>query len=185
MATLAIMKSFLTLKHWQVFSILLVGIILFNLTIEGNPLATMIVEMLGLVVYTLWTVIVGNELNQLLPKKIEVNFNFFLMNIFICLGTMITVLILSNGEGMTFSGWYAIPVLYVFFAYLYCLAFPMKLLNSIETGKEASLGEYIGDFFLVLFLPIGIWFLQPRINKIVADRKIAALHIESPDATTY
>ena len=179
------MKSFLTLKHWQVFLILIVGSVLCNLTIEGDQLSTMIVEIVGVVVYSLWPIIVGNELNQLLPKKIEVNFSFFLINIFISLGTMITVLILSSGEGMTFSGLYAIPLLYVFFAYLYCLAFPVKLLNSIETGKEASSGQYIGDFFLVLFLPIGIWFLQPRINKIVADRKLATLHTENSDATTY
>ena len=160
------MKSILTLKHWQFFLIIIVGCILYNFTIEDDPTSTMIIRILGAIIYSLWPILTGSELNQLLPKRVEVNFNFFLINIFICLLTFISILILSSGEGMTFSGIYAIPMFYLFFAILYCLAFPVKLLNCIEAGKEVSLGQYIGDFFLVLFLPIGIWFLQPRIIRL-------------------
>ncbi|TCC96167.1 hypothetical protein EZ449_22435 [Pedobacter frigidisoli] len=138
----------------------------------------MIIRILGAIIYSLWPILTGNELNQLLPKRVEVNFNFFLINIFICLGTFISILILSSGEGMTFSGIYAIPMFYVFFAILYCLAFPVKLLKCIETGKEVSLGQYIGDFFLVLFLPVGIWFLQPRVNKVVENVRLARLEAQ-------
>ncbi len=169
------MKLFLALKHWQVFLILLIGIVLSNFTIYEDQFSTIIIRVFGFVIYSLWPIIVGNELNQLLPKRVTVNFNFFLINVFICLGTLATILMLSDGEGMTFSGVYALPFFYVFYAYLYCLAFPAKLLNSIETGKEVSLGKYIGDFFLIVFLPIGIWFLQPRINKILSAVKLANL----------
>ncbi|SFH51514.1 hypothetical protein [Pedobacter insulae] len=173
------MKSFLTLKHWQIFPIIVLGAIMYNFTIEGDQFSTMIIRIIGAVIYSLWPILTGNELNQILPKRVTVNFNFFLINILISLGTFVSILVLSNGEGMTFSGIYAIPMLYVFFAILYCLAFPAKLLNCIETGKEASMGQYLGDFFLVFFLPIGIWFLQPRINKVVENQRLARLEAEN------
>ncbi|MBB2147238.1 hypothetical protein GM921_17185 [Pedobacter sp. LMG 31464] len=176
------MKSILTLKHWQIFLILVVGSLMYNFTIEGDQLTTMIIRIIGAIIYSLWPILTGNELYQLLPKRVTVNFNFFLFNIFISLLVFVSILILSYGEGMTFSGIYAIPMFYVFFAILYCLAFPAKLLNCIETGKEVSMGQYLGDFFLVLFLPIGIWFLQPRINKVVANERLARLEAENDKA---
>jgi len=176
------MKSILTLKHWQIFLVLVVGALMYNFNIEGDQFSTMIIRIIGAVIYSLWPILAGNELNQLLPRKVTVNFNFFLINILISLGTFISILVLSNGEGMTFTGIYAIPMLYVFFAILYCLAFPAKLLNCIEAGKEVSVGQYLGDFFLVLFLPIGIWFLQPRINKVVENQKLARLESENNNA---
>lgn len=176
------MKSILRLKHWQIFLVLVISGIMYNFTIEGDQLSTMIIRIVGAIIYSLWPILTGNELNQFLPKKVTVNFNFFLINILISLCTFISILVLSNGEGMTFTGIYAIPMFYVFFAILYCLAFPAKLLNCIETGKEVSMGQYLGDFFLVFFLPIGIWFLQPRINKVVENERLARLEAESNNA---
>ena len=169
------MKSFLSLKHWHIFIILLVGSGLYNFTIQGNTQLSMCFTIAGSIIYSLWPMLVGNELNQLLPKRITLNFNFFLINTFIWLVVFIGILVLSNGEGMSFTGLSALPMFYVFFAYYYFLAYPAKVLNSIEKGKEANLGQYIGDFFLILFLPIGIWFLQPRINRILENKKLASV----------
>ena len=174
------MKSILTLKHWQIFLVLASGAIVYNLNIEGEQFSTMIIRIIGAVIYSLSPILAGNELNQLLPKKVTVNFNFFLINILISLGTFISILVLSNGEGMTFTGIYAIPMLYVFFAMLNCLAFPAKLLNCIEAGKEVSVGQYLG--FPCALLPIGIWFLQPTINKVVENQKLARLESENSNA---
>lgn len=160
------MKFFLNLKHWQVFIILFVGLALFNLTIENNVEITLVLTIVGAIAYSLWPIVLGNELNQLLPKKVKLNYNLFLINIFICLVVFVGSIIIAYGETLRFTGIYALPFFYVAYAYLYCLAFPAKALKSIELGREASLGDYIGDFFLIWFLPIGIWFIQPRINKI-------------------
>jgi hypothetical protein len=75
-------------------------------------------------------------------------------------------MIISGGQGMEFNGVAALPGFYVFYALLYYISFPARTLKSIENGKKADFGEYFGDFFLIVFLPIGIWFLQPRINKV-------------------
>ena len=169
------MKSILMIKHWQIFIIILIGAVLYNFKIEGNTMLSMYFTIAGTIIYSLWPMLVGNELNQLLPKRITLNFNFFLINTFIWLVVFIGILVLSNGEGMTFTGLSVLPLFYAIFAYFYFLAYPAKVLNSIEREKEASLGQYIGDFFLILFLPIGIWFLQPRINRILQKEKIGNL----------
>lgn len=168
------MKFILALKHWHIFIILLIGSFLYNFTIEGNAQLSMYFTIVGVIIYSLWPMFVGNELNQLLPKRITLNFNFFLINTFIWLVVFIGILVISNGEGMTFTGLSALPMFYAIFAYFYFLAYPAIVLNSIEKGKEASLGQYIGDFSLILFLPIGIWFLQPRINKILENEKLSS-----------
>jgi hypothetical protein len=164
------MNFILRLKHWQVFIILIIGLIIGNFEIEGKQTLTTILLLTGMLTYFSWILFVGHGLYQLLPNKIELNYNLFLMNSFIWLTAYIIVMVISDGQGMTFSGVEAIPGFYVFFAFLHFLIFPARTLKSIEKDRKADIGECIGDFFLIVFLPIGIWFLQPRINKVTAGR---------------
>jgi hypothetical protein len=165
------MKSILKLKHWQVFIILILGLFIGNFEIEGNPTLTTILLLVGMTIYFSWILLVGHGLYQFLPDKIELNYNLFLINSFIWLTAYIIVMVISDGQGMTFSGVEAIPGFYVFFTFLHFLMFPARTLKSIEKDKKADIGECIGDFFLIVFLPIGIWFLQPRINKVTLGQE--------------
>ena len=164
------MKFILRLKHWQVFLILIAGLFISNFEIENNKTLTTILFLIGMTTYFSWILFVGHALYQLLPEKIELNYNLFLINSFIWLTSYIFVMVISDGQGMTFSGVEALPGFYVFFAFLYFLMFPARALKSIEKDRKADIGECIGDFFLIVFLPIGIWFLQPRINRVTADK---------------
>ncbi|HEV8512020.1 MAG TPA: hypothetical protein VGQ59_02025, partial [Cyclobacteriaceae bacterium] len=132
----------------------------------------MSLNIIGYLVYFLWPLFVGHALQEFVPRKVILNDTFFLINGFIFILTSLTILIISDGEGMTFSGLEALPFFYVVFAFVHYLSFPGKTLRSIEHNREASFGEYFGDFFLVVFLPFGIWFLQPRINKIVSEHTL-------------
>ena len=51
----------------------------------------------------------------------------------------------------------------------YAMIFAAKNLKSVELEREAKISEYLGDFFLVWFFPIGIWILQPRIHKLINE----------------
>ena len=48
---------------------------------------------------------------------------------------------------------------------VYIYAMTAKTIKTIDIKREAFVGDYIGEFFLIYFFPIGIWFLQPMINK--------------------
>src|ERR1044071_1393973 len=49
---------------------------------------------------------------------------------------------------------------------IYCDYFAARLLNSVEQQRNVSFREFSGDFFAFIFYPIGVWWLQPRINRI-------------------
>lgn len=52
----------------------------------------------------------------------------------------------------------------------YCLYFIARNMVLAETGKAEKFYDYAGPFFLLWFFPIGVWFLQPRINRLYAER---------------
>lgn len=50
---------------------------------------------------------------------------------------------------------------------VYICYFLAKCLNSVEYGRDTKPSEYIIDIILLWFFMLGIWFIQPRINKLV------------------
>jgi hypothetical protein len=166
------MKRLLTAKHWQIFILLIIGLIVGNFSVENEPTITALLTTVGIFIYAIYPLAVGHFLQDYLPKKVELNHNLFLINVFIWIAVYSIIMILSDGQGMTFNGLIALPFFYVFYAFLHSIVFPAKTLKSIELGKKASFGEYLGDFFLIVFLPIGIWFLQPRINRIIRSGQL-------------
>lgn len=48
----------------------------------------------------------------------------------------------------------------------YDLYFVSKSLALAETARPVSFYDYAGPFFLLWFFPIGIWIIQPRINRL-------------------
>jgi predicted branched-subunit amino acid permease len=59
------------------------------------------------------------------------------------------------------------------FCMFYNLYFVAKSLVLAETGKPTSFYYYAGPFFLIWFFPIGVWFIQPKINKLYTEKGIA------------
>ena len=56
--------------------------------------------------------------------------------------------------------------------YVLQIYFVSKSLVLAETGRPALFYDYAGPFFLVWFFPIGVWIVQPRINRLY-ERKLA------------
>ena len=56
---------------------------------------------------------------------------------------------------------------YSAFCMIYVLYFSAKTVKSAELQREAHFSDYIGEFFMFWFFPVGVWFLQPKINKII------------------
>ncbi len=42
-----------------------------------------------------------------------------------------------------------------------------KTIKMAELQRQVTFGDFVGDFFFLLIFPVAIWFLQPRINRIV------------------
>jgi hypothetical protein len=58
------------------------------------------------------------------------------------------------------------------FCVIYLLIFVSKTLVVAETGKPATFSDYAGPFFLLWFFPVGIWIIQPRVNRLYANRRL-------------
>jgi len=65
------------------------------------------------------------------------------------------------------------------FCLFYDLYFVPKSLVTVESGKQATFYDYAGPFFLKWFFPIGIWFIQPRINRLYARQASTTPIIET------
>ncbi|HEY4323054.1 MAG TPA: hypothetical protein VGN20_03685 [Mucilaginibacter sp.] len=65
---------------------------------------------------------------------------------------------------------FIVPIhLFSMFCIFYCLYFVAKTFKTVELQKEVSFSDFIGEFFLFWFQPVGVWILQPKINKMIAE----------------
>lgn len=129
-----------------------------------------------------WSVAIG--LQKFIPENIPMKVNrfkifFFIPLIYIvCLMAFMGMAFNSNiwqGNGQPpfwFFGVFAVifPVhLFSMFCIFYCLYFVAKTIKTAELQREVSFSDFLGEFFLAWFHFIGIWILQPRINKLIQD----------------
>jgi hypothetical protein len=60
-----------------------------------------------------------------------------------------------------------IPVhLFSMFCIFYAMYFVSKTIKTVELQRDVEFGDFAGEFFLIWFYPIGVWFIQPKINKL-------------------
>jgi hypothetical protein len=57
--------------------------------------------------------------------------------------------------------------LFSMFCMFYMIYFIARTIKTIELKRKVVFEDYIAEFFLLWFFPIGIWILQPKINKMV------------------
>ena len=75
--------------------------------------------------------------------------------------------------GAGFFGIIALMVPLHFFS-IFCMFhtmyFAAKTVKIVEMKKEnVTFNDFAGEFFLIWFYPIGVWILQPKVNKLMND----------------
>lgn len=163
------MQVILKLKHWQVFLILLAGSIASNLTWESHELFNLVLNSFGLIIYFFWYFAVGLELTEHLPPRVELPRTLFIVNAFVLIISLLILVAVFNGQ---FSGNGLIGFLwigYLMYALFQFMFYPSKALRTVEQGTAARFGQYFKYVLLIIFWPIGIWWIQPKLNKIAKD----------------
>jgi hypothetical protein len=80
------------------------------------------------------------------------------------------ILIETNGQTIYYITMSVLPLqLFDIFCIVYMLYFTSKTLKSIILQKDVTFSEYVEEFMLLMFYPIGIWILQPKINQLFRD----------------
>ena len=177
------MKKILLLKHWQLFllfyfipailQILLLGEIMDS---EKPKNLIALASEAGTLVYLFWIYSMAVYLfrikqEKLNIKKFKISF-FFLTVYFIFFIALISFVKIGDLFESAWAIGFVILHLAGIYCYLYCAYFNAKLLNSTGQNK-VRMNEILGDIFLILFFPLGVWFIQPRLNKIVRSQDSA------------
>ena len=179
------MSIFLRMKHWQLFVLLvalplavefvmMVSLILFrNFSVIGMVFPALMIICLG--TYFGWMYSLGINLHRRLPASVGMSLTAFRLFFFtpvvyiltICAYVGVAFSIVSPPDRANpFIILLIIPVhLFCMFCIFYCLYFVAKAIKAVELQRPVYAGDYIGEFFLLWFYFVGVWFIQPKINK--------------------
>lgn len=129
-----------------------------------------------------WSVAIG--LNRIIPVehklktglfKFSMIFPLIYMTLLMTLGFyfftyQIQNLIASNTPPEFTWALFILPFHFLsVFCMFYNIYFVAKSIKTAEAQRSVTIGDFILEAVFVWFLPIGIWFLQPRINKMIAE----------------
>jgi len=183
----AVSDSLLRAKHWQIFLVMLsfVGAAItvmlrsFVVTPPGkfpSSVPFFVVMELFAISFGLWLWSLGMFLNSFVPQPKRMKMTFFRFSIIYVPLYLAIFDIFFEGQNLTRNisiiliSWAVIFPMHFFamFCQIYTWYFVSKTLAVAESGRIATFPDYIGYFFGLWILPIGIWIIQPRINRLYA-----------------
>lgn len=128
----------------------------------------------------LWSLAIG--LQKWVPENILMKTNRF--KIFFFIPLIYILLIFTSWTGITsgngnifklnFGGIISIIIplhLISMFGIFHSIYFAAKTIKTVELKRNVGFGDFVGEFFLLWFYIIGIWIIQPKVNKFVTDKK--------------
>lgn len=132
-----------------------------------------------------WSIAIG--LQRKVPANVKMKTKKFKVFFFI---PMTYILLILIGMGTVMSGFpdmvesgdtpgigrvgsmmgIIIPLhLFSMFCIFYSLYFVAKTLKTVELQRETTFSDFAGEFFMIWFYPIGIWIIQPKVNKMIEE----------------
>jgi hypothetical protein len=168
------MKRILTFKHWQLFLL----IVCTGAWTSPSPLKE-IINSISLLTFVWWIYAIGvygqktvqtmglPTLDLKLFKTNSYLIPILVVILFILAPKTTTPTPLSDFDLQTIL---LIPVVvYLVFAIFQTVVFACKTLATIDLKKEVVLDDYYVNLILTGFLIVGIWILQPKITRLIAD----------------
>jgi hypothetical protein len=162
------MNFFLKSNAPLIFFVLILPMII-NAMIPMENMSTFLVILFGsieMILLLVWFYAIGNAFYNKLRDKGKLNYRFFQINaitpiLALLVGGLIRDSLRSNPS-----------ILFIFslialFAIFYCINFAAKVIAMFERNQSVGFADYAGNFFLMWFFPIGVWFIQPKIQKLL------------------
>lgn len=180
-----IANFFLRAKHWQIFCLIFVVLTIGEFgAIAGIPARIQSWHDLGpgaiiflwatvasFLCFLAWFGSMGLFLRSIAKPELRMGTQFFRFAlVYAAVYVPLFLLFVIPGAGV--PGRVIVPLHWACMVCLfYLLYFVSKNLVLVETGKPASFYDYAGPFFLLWFFPIGVWLVQPRINRLYGEKK--------------
>jgi len=184
-------ERILRAKHWQIFIVTFIipyTLYFIALTITKNdPVRMMNYSPFIILIFFLglfgWFWSIATGLIEIIPEGVKMKirkfkifliiqmiyipFAFSLMNILFDSSTNANE---PSGVmlGISFAIIFPLHILSMF-GFLYSFYFIAKTFKTVELQREVVFSDFAGDFFLLLFFPIGVWIIQPKINLMITQ----------------
>ena len=173
-----------------ILQLIAMGFLMYNVSYGGAPDSVILLNTLTLfpvimIVYSglffgwIWSIAIG--LQRKVPVSVKMKVKKFKTFFFV---PLIYIVLISLIVGFSASGLFAngnasasvivgnifiaiVFMLHLFsmFCIFYSLYFVSKTIKTAELQREVTFGDFIGEFFMLWFYPVGIWFIQSKINK--------------------
>ncbi|MNS44804.1 hypothetical protein D3C72_772550 [compost metagenome] len=191
------MNFFLRIRHWQFFLITFalplvleacfIPSVIFSQTFNPDIIVVFSIMMLIMLFMQMgWSYTIGTNLHKRLPPGVSMPLKRFKWFLFIPVVYIALILLVfmplilktmdiespDNSIPLAISAalLLIIPLhLFSIFCLIYTLYFNAKSLKAVETRKPVTFSDFAGEFFLLWFFPVGVWIIQPRINKIFSE----------------
>jgi len=187
------MNIFLRAKHWQLFILhfaipfvlyfiaiaFMIGIAIRNhghdpyIGLRFIPVF-IILGLISAIVKYGWTWAAGIILNDRLPEELKLNSVFFKICFFYPIvylplfGLLMYTQFHDGIEAFPFTFLLIIPFhLLAIFCSFYCMYFVARVLKTTEYQRYTTVSDYIAEIIMIWFYFVGIWILQPKINKMI------------------
>jgi hypothetical protein len=177
--------TLIKLESWKLFLLILIpamlgviDLLMGKFFLGDSPRLLILGQIFTLVfvgVFVYWIYSLGTQLRQLRPNQ---NFSLALFKSALVFSTLYRVSLEAYGlwyqvtyhSGINLeSELWIIPMhLLATLAALYCFYTNSRLLVSAERKQPSDFKDVWKTFGLILAFPIGIWFIQPRLQKLFA-----------------
>lgn len=168
------MKLFLIAKHWQVF-LLLVGSMVGGALLQPaspDPFLGMVVgTLLFMGVWMLWLWSIAAGANEKLDVSLRKSTRLMVVGVgFAAFYLAVSPFIWPDLKGNPGIPSLMVPMhLLAMVGIFYALLFTANRLVTLERRQKVSFFDYSGPFFLIWFFPLGVWFVQPRVNRLLGS----------------
>ena len=188
------MQLFLKAKHWQLFCAfflipVLIPVVAVPLLVSSRDpflfISFMIPASLGVSLFSAllmfgWLRAMVMGLKHRVPADVRINyrtFNWFwgFPLAYLTIGIGLIFWLFTSGRFPFFpppgpDTLFAIfPLmlvhLFAVFCIFYCMYIAAKTIKAVELQRNVAFGDFIGEFVLIWFQFIGVWFIQPKLNK--------------------
>lgn len=135
-----------------------------------------VIMILLMSIYFGWYYALGTNLHKKLPVTAPMNllrFKVFLFFPLVYIPVFMVFMLNTFSDLQTHEAPNPFVFLLIFplhlfsmFCMVYCLYFNAKALKTVELQKPVTFSDFAGEFCLLWLFPIGVWIIQPRINKL-------------------
>jgi len=119
-------------------------------------------------------------MNLLVPPNVRPNLFYFKLSCLFIFAAYVAMFFIGgftidagNVHDYGYWIWLLIPLtFYMLWSMLYIFAFAARMLESVIQGNAVGVSGSLKAFFCFWFFPIGLWYIQPAVQRIIDDKSL-------------